>query len=155
MIDWDLSQTHTMADVDWPKPDLDAVDVQPDGAVHLRLPTGREFSADPGAIRHVFVKREGDTVNQIQLNTTPSSRADAHAQAVRWAKEWELPTKPLDDWYRSYADAKGQVPNALSTAPGKSVGPGGFGADVKILYSFDEEKPATASLELSWIGSGT
>jgi hypothetical protein len=26
---------------------------------------------------------------------------------------------------------------------------------VKILYSFDEEKPAIASLELSWIGSGT
>jgi hypothetical protein len=44
MIDWDLSTSHTTDDVDWPKPDLSAVEISPVESVRIRLPAGRRFA---------------------------------------------------------------------------------------------------------------
>ena len=43
MIDWDLSVSHTIEDVDWPKPDLTAVEISPVDSVQVKLPDGRRF----------------------------------------------------------------------------------------------------------------
>jgi hypothetical protein len=150
MIDWDLSHSHTTSDVDWPKPDLDAVDVQPEGAVRIELPGGRTFEAADGELRHIYLKREGDTVTEVNIQTVPLDREAAHAQAVEWAGDWGLARRPLDDWASQTGDG-GYTPNATSAMPPGDRGPDRFGADVQLLHSFNEERPGIAELSLSWL----
>jgi hypothetical protein len=60
MIEWDLSISHTTADVDWPKPDLTAVEISPVESVEIRLPAGRRFSGDGELVHDVTLDRRGD-----------------------------------------------------------------------------------------------
>jgi hypothetical protein len=158
MIDWDLSKSHTMQDVDWPKPDLDSVDVQPEGEVRVRLPGGKEFSAEDGVIRHAFVTRKGNTVVEAQLNTSPRSRKEAYELATDWAGRYGFTRAPLEDWYEKSADVQpAEASKALTRAPtGETIGPGGPEGAVKILASSNQEKPWVVAFLMVWrAGDGT
>jgi hypothetical protein len=144
MIDWDLSHSHTTADVDWPQPDLDAASIKPDGAVRIKLPGGREFTARAGEVHEVFLRRRGETLVEVQLNGPSSSVEDAHAAAAGWADDWDLPQKPLDDFVKGGPEA----PNAQSSAPAKD----GFAVAVKLLGGFGSERTAAAAFQFGWVG---
>jgi hypothetical protein len=146
MIDWDLSHSHTTADVDWTQPDLDAVSIKPDGEVRIELPGGREFRAPAGQVHEVFLRRRGDTVVEVQLNGPSESVEDAHAVATGWAADWDLPRKPLDD----YAKGGPQAPNAQTSAAAKD----GFAVAVKLLGGFSSERTAAAAFQFGWVGAG-
>lgn len=147
MIDWDLTKSHTIHDVDWPKPDLDAVSVKPRGEVRIRLPGGRTFEAAPGVIHEIFLRRDGDTLKDVQLNGTPLAPAAAHGLAVRWAGEFRLPRKPLDAWLDQNPGSAGQRQNAQASGPAKDH----FAMVVKLLYSFNAERPAIPAFEFGWV----
>lgn len=138
-VDWDLSQRSDTAAVHWPKPDLDAVEVKPEGDVRIRFPGNRELTAPGGTIGGIFMRRQGQTVQELSVNGVPQTRAAGYERALEWARQWKLPTKPLEDWYRQYAHAPpSQPPNTETSKPAEKDG---FGPAVSILYSFNDEKP--------------
>ena len=54
-IDWDLSRSHTMDDVHWPRsePVIDKADLRPVRSLRIRFPDGRRLTetvADPGHV---------------------------------------------------------------------------------------------------------
>jgi hypothetical protein len=155
MIDWDLSDSHTTADVDWPKPGQSAVQVEPVDSVRIRLPAGRAFEASDG-VRAVGLERKGDEVTTVQLDSEPQSTDDAYQLALRWAKEWDLPRRPLDDWYRDRRAGRerGQedlTSTALATAgPDERIGESGPVPSIRILHSFMDDRPSLVSLRFFW-----
>jgi hypothetical protein len=98
MIDWDLTRSHTIEDVDWPKPDLTAVELSPVSSVSVRLPEGKRFSGDGELVHDVTMDRRDQLVRNIQIDSHPRTREDAHELAVEWAGEWGLSREPLDRW---------------------------------------------------------
>lgn len=146
MIDWDLSSSHTMADVDWPKPDLSAVEISPVEQVHIALPGGRSFEADGDTVHDITLDRRGRIVRNLQIDSHPLGKADAHELAVRWAEEWELSREPLDRW----RDGAAKTPAITSGRPAERIGEDGPVPAVEIRNSFEDDRPALVSLQFYW-----
>jgi hypothetical protein len=146
MIDWDLSQSHTMDDVDWPKPDLSAVEISPVEQVRIELPEGRSFESDGDTVHDITLDRRGRAVRNLQIDSHARSAADAHALAVRWAEEWDLSRVPLDRW----RDGATKTPAITSGRPVERIGDDGPVPSVEIRNSFQDERPALVSLQFYW-----
>jgi hypothetical protein len=141
-IDWDLSASHTVADVEWPRDDLSAVVLDPVGRVSIRLPEGRRFSGDGELVHDVSLERRGRTVQTVQIDSHPRPADDAYRLAVRWAEEWGLPTEPLADWQE---DGDSTVQTSV-TESGR-IGPAGPVPTVQIRPA---ENGGRVSLQFFW-----
>jgi hypothetical protein len=146
MIDWDLSQSHTMDDVDWPKPDLSAVEISPVERVRIELPGGRSFESDGDVVHDITLDRRDRVVRNVQIDSHPRSEADAHELAVRWAEEWGISRAPLDRW----RDGDTKTPVITSARPVERIGDGGPVPTVEIRNSFEDDSPALVSLQFYW-----
>ena len=153
VIDWDLSASHTAADVGWPN-DLDSHSIEPVSSVRIALPEGRVFRAG-SAVSDVTLDREGDEVRVIQVDYEPATTEDAYRRALALAKEWGLDRTKLDEWIaqRRAQRAKGQENTSsrgLATRAGRTIGPGGPQVGVETRYSFDDAKPVIVDLTFHW-----
>jgi hypothetical protein len=146
MIDWDLSSSHTMGDVDWPKPDLSAVEISPVEEVRIELPDGRTFESDGDVVHDITLDRRDRIIRNVQIDSHPRSEADAHQLAVRWADEWGLSRVPLDRW----RDGATSTPVITSARPVERIGDGGPVPTVEIRNSFEDDSPALVSLQFYW-----
>jgi hypothetical protein len=146
MIDWDLSRSHGVEDVDWPKQELSAVEISPVGPVRIQLPGGRSFVADDDVVRDVTLDRRDRVVRGVQIDSEPRSAADAHELAVRWAEEWGLSREPLDRW----RDGGTKTPVITSARREERIGESGPVPSVEIRKSFRDELPALVSLQFYW-----
>jgi hypothetical protein len=145
-IDWDLSRSHGVDDVDWPTPALSAVEISPVGSVRIELPGGRSFSAAADVVRDVTLDRSDRVVRGVLIDSEPRSAADAHELAVRWAEEWGLSREPLDRWRAGGA----QTPVITSARREERIGESGPVPSVEIRKSFHDELPALVSLQFYW-----
>ena len=155
VIDWNLAESHTMEDVDWPRPDLDTVELAPVDSVRVRLPGGKAFTSNGDVVHDVTLERDERQVITVQIDSHARTTEDAYDLAVRWSEEWNLPRKPLDAWYEKRLDGRKQGredigSTAFSTRHDMTVGPGGPIPSVQIRFSFDEEKPSLVSLQFEW-----
>jgi hypothetical protein len=146
MIEWDLSISHTTADVDWPKPDLTAVEISPVESVEIRLPAGRRFSGDGELVHDVTLDRRGDLLRGVQIDSHPRTRDQAYQLAARWADEWDLSRQPFDLW----RDGERKTPVLSTARQGERIGGKGPIPTVEIHNSFEDERPALVSLQLYW-----
>ena len=146
MIDWDLSSSHTVDDVDWPKPDLSAVEISPVESVRIELPEGRAFVAGEGVVHDVTLDRRDRVVRNVQIDSHPRSEEDAHELAVRWAEEWGLSREPLDRW----RDGETKTPVITSARREERIGESGPVPALEIRNSFVDERPALVSLQFYW-----
>ncbi len=144
-LDWDLSQSHTMRDVDWPDPSIDATELRPIASVRIRFSGGRELH-ETGAIRRVAIDRESERVSDVSLFSKPATVDDAYSLALRWCKEWRLPTKTIDDWHA----AGGKTFNMEAYDPKAKLGPNDPSVSVTVLYSFEDDRPVIMSLSFFW-----
>ena len=146
MIDWDLTDSHTVDDVDWPKPDLSAVEIAPVSSVKIALPEGRAFSEDGELVHDVTLDRREDVVRNLQIDSHPRSREEAHQLAVRWAGDWGLSREPLDEW----RDGDTKTPVITSSPIEQRLGETGPLPTVEIRNSFRDDRPAMVSLQFYW-----
>jgi hypothetical protein len=146
MIDWDLSSSHTVDDVDWPKPGQSAVEISPVESVRIALPEGRSFAADAGVVHDVTLDRRDRLVRNVQIDSKPRSRADAHELAVSWAEDWGLSREPLDRW----RDGASRTPVITSARREERIGDSGPVPALEIRNSFVDEQPALVSLQFYW-----
>jgi hypothetical protein len=158
VIDWDLSRTHTTRDVDWPRPDIDAVEIRPVDSVRIELPGGQAFSDDGTIVHDVSLTRDGEHVTKVQIDSLPRTTEDAYELAIRWGREWGVPTDAIERWHHErVAGRERGEENLRSTAEaipdrGVTVGePDGPEPTVQIRYSFDDdERPSLVSLQFYW-----
>ena len=154
VIDWDLSSSHTAADVGWPN-DLDAHEIQPVSSVRIVLPEGRVFEAGD-EVHDVNLLREGDEVRDIQIDYEPATTEEAYRRAISLATEWGLERDKLDEWIaeRRAQRAGGEENTSsrgLASAPRTvTIGPDGPFVVIETRYSFDDSKPVIVSLGLIW-----
>jgi hypothetical protein len=141
-IDWDLSTSHTMEDVNWPREDLTAVVLEPVERVSIRLPDDRRFTGDGDLVHDVSLERRGRTVQTVQIDSHPRPADDAYGLAARWAEEWGLPTKPLVGW-RQGGDSTVQT----SVTESGRIGPEGPIPTVQIRPAEDGGR---VSLQFFW-----
>jgi hypothetical protein len=146
VIDWNLSRSHTVGDVDWPKPDLSALEISPVDEVRIELPEGRSFESDGEVVHDITLDRRDRIVRNVQIDSHPRSAADAHELAVRWADRWGLSREPLDSW----RDGATKTPVITSARRAQRIGDAGPLPAVEIRNSFDDERPALVSLSFYW-----
>jgi hypothetical protein len=146
MIDWNLSSSHTVDDVDWPKPDLSAVEISPVESVRIQLPEGRSFEAEDGVVHDVTLDRRDRVLRHVQIDSHPRSEADAYELAVRWAEEWGLSREPLARW----RDGETKTPVITSARREERIGEAGPVPALEIRNSFVDERPALVSLQFYW-----
>jgi hypothetical protein len=146
MIDWDLSISHTAEDVDWPKPDLSAVEISPVDSVEIRLPAGKRFSGDGELVHDVTLDRRGPLLRGLQIDSHPRTRDQAYELAASWADDWGLSRQPFDEW----RDGARKTPVLSTARQGERIGQDGPIPTVEILNSFEDERPALVSLQFYW-----
>jgi hypothetical protein len=146
VIDWNLSRSHTVEDVDWPKPDLSAVEISPVGSVRIQLPEGRSFTSDGDVVHDITLDRRERIVRGVQIDSHPRSESDAYELAVRWAADWNLSREPLDRW----RDGNTKTPVITSSRRSERLGEDGPLPTVEIRKSFVDERPALVSLQFYW-----
>jgi hypothetical protein len=160
-IDWDLSGSHTVDDVDWPRPDLSAVQLTPVESVRIRFPGSKIFQAGE-EVHDVTVGRElvsedgmSDQVANIQVDFHPLATDEAYLLATRLAREWRLPRDPLDDWHQARVDGRESGQEDLTSTthtvdPKQFLEPQGPQPFLQIRYSFNDQRPSIVSLQFSW-----
>lgn len=76
------------------------------------------------------------------------------ASSPEWAERFKLSTSPFDEWRTEATSGKSPAERdnrALSSGSiDDPLAKGGPVPSVNIVYSFDDEKPATVALELFW-----
>jgi hypothetical protein len=145
--DWDLSSSHTMADVDWSDPGIDALNLLPIESVRLRFPDDSVFEATSG-IQRIGLTRNGDQLDEVRLFADPMTVDDAYALAVKWAKHYDLPLAPLQKWHAAGGSVESRV---VSYQPsGATLGDGGPQPTLEIIDSAVEDKPAQVVLNFGW-----
>jgi len=144
-IDWDLSRSHTMQDVAWPDPSTDSIELGPIASARIRFSDDREVD-ETSAIRRVAVDREGQRIAELAIYTTPATVADAYRLALRWCRQWALPTTTIDEWHA----AGGGHFNVTAYNPEQKLGPNHPEPSVKVLSSFDDDRPVVMSLQFFW-----
>jgi hypothetical protein len=146
MIDWDLSRSHTVDDVEWPNPNLSAVEISPVDSVRIELPEGRSFAGDGDVVHDITMDRRERVLRYVQIDSHPRSATDAHELAVRWAGDWGLSREPLDRW----RDGGTKTPVITSARRAERIGDSGPLPTVEIRNSFVDERPALVSLQFYW-----
>jgi hypothetical protein len=146
MIDWNLTRSHTVDDVEWPKAELRAVEISPVGSVRIRLPEGRSFASDGEVVHDITLDRHERLVRGVQIDSHPRSAAEAHELAVDWAREWGLSREPLDRW----REGDGSTPVITSVPREERLGEDGPLPSVEIRRSFVDDRPALVSLQFYW-----
>src|SRR5215467_12895327 len=163
-IDWNLSQAHDMAAVQWPQnaSDLDAAELKPVDSVRIALPGGRVFDAKDG-VKAVFLHREGERVDEITINSAPMTTDQAYKLALAWTKEWNLDSRDIEAWYakRTEQRKQGDEDKTSTAQAGNNKefvgGSGGPNPSVELQYSFMDDKPSIVALDFFWprpTGSG-
>jgi hypothetical protein len=146
MIDWNLSSSHTVDDVEWPETELRAVEISPVGSIRIRLPEGRSFDSDGEVVHDIMLDRHERFVRGVQIDSHPRSAAEAHELAVDWAGDWGLSREPLDRW----REGDTTTPVITSVPREERLGDGGPLPSVEIRRSFVDERPALVSLQFYW-----
>jgi len=144
-LDWELSKSHTMQDVDWPDASTNAIELRPIASVRIGISGGRELH-ETGGIRRVAVDRHGERISDVALYSEPATVGDAYELALRWCREWKLPTTTIDDWHA----AGGKTFNMEAYDPKAKLGPNDPSVSIKVLYSFDDDRPVIMSLSFFW-----
>ena len=150
-VDWDLSSSHTLDDVDWPADQRDstATAFEDLSGATIELPGGERFEAGE-EVEAILLERDGPNVTLAQINFEKQSLEGARDRARALAEEWDLPIEPLDPWYEEQIEEHGGTD---VTEPVQLIGPKGDGVQISadIRYSFNEAEPARVSLTVFWL----
>jgi len=143
-----------MGDVHWPAKDrdLNSIEIQPVGAVHIRFPGGHAFTAADG-IERIGLDRQGNSVSDVAIFSGPRTTEEAYRLAITWISAWNLPRKSIDEWYRQqHGPVKDRTASPQSIAPpGQTVGPHGPEPSLELLDSFQDARPLVVSLDFFWV----
>jgi|GEM_PF-6111619 len=144
-IDWDLSKSHTMQDVDWPDPSISSIEPRPLDSVRIRFSGGRELHETSG-MKKLALDRVGETVTELGLHSANLTADDAYELALRWARQWDLPTEKLEAWHAAGAKRY----NIVAYDPKAKPAAGDPNVSLKVLYSFDDDRPVSIALNFFW-----
>jgi hypothetical protein len=150
-VRWDLRNSHTKTDVDWTNSqsarEVTNVDLT------ILLPGGRTFNGTHVTAR---MSSDGDQVQVLSVFYPPTTLDDGYRRAKQLAHDWQLDASSLDTWYQDVQaerkqgtrDRDAPFPVSLTGKPLSSGGPTPY---ARIVYSFDEQKPALLAFELQWV----
>jgi hypothetical protein len=146
-IDWDLSRSHTMDDVHWPRsePVIDKADLRPVRSLRIRFPDGRRLTESAG-INHVELFRDARQVTEIAIHSQPMTLRAAYRLALRWSREWGLATTEIERWRAS----GGREFNLGAYDPKADLDPARPSPSVEILHSFEDDPPNVVALSFYW-----
>ncbi len=149
-IEWDLSESHQAADVDFePNGDVDGTVLEGVESVRIELPEGRVFEADSD-IHDVTLGTEGDSLVLVAVEFQPESVDDAYERAQSLAGLWDMPTENLEQWYRKASRSDDDLTTTGLTHSGDFLGgPDGPQPTVEVR-PFTEAAPALVSFQLHW-----
>jgi hypothetical protein len=113
-VDWDLSEGHEPARVDWPpsRAKSDVTDVDGKRSVRIKFDKDHVFT---GESRHILCTKSenGLLVQEIEVDSSPESLDDASEHASRIAKEWNMAGADIATWKASAA--KGDLSGYLAS----------------------------------------
>lgn len=162
-VEWDLSESHRAADVDWDN-DLSAFMIQDGVEATVRLPGGHTLHDEflnIGGSRDGLGPQTGDApIETLDFYYEPRTVEDAYALATRLGQEWGVPmSRPsgdgIDRWYeeRLANRARGQeerTDRSGAWGQGEPLAEGGPIPQVTILHSYVDERPITVKLSFYW-----
>lgn len=158
MINWDLSKSHTKADVGW-KGDDNANQVSPVRSVRIALPRGMVFEAKAD-VREVILDAEGDTLKEVTVTFNEQTAEDVVARARELSNRFEFTDNgTFDKFLRDVRQLRSERRD--ESADGGRGGSSGFppgtklkldepSIGVSILDSFDDKKPWLIDFGMSW-----
>lgn len=152
-VDWDLSASHRVGDVDWPasRADRDLFTLQHGVDARLRLPQGTVLEE---RFEDLQVVRRDDTevLRVIEAVWPKRTLDDAHALAQRVGDQFDLDLAGYQAWHRDQQQrlAEGRTLIAETNANGPPLAPGGPVPSIRPLYSFDDDAPVSLLIQLYW-----
>jgi hypothetical protein len=150
-VRWDLRHSHTKKDVQWTD-SVSATEVS-SADLTILLPGDHTFVGKNVKAR---MMAEGDQVQILSIFYAPETLDDGYKRARQLAQDWGLGISPLDSWYQEVQAARKQgkrdrdAPLPIAVG-GKPLSPDGPTPYARILYSFDQQKPALVNFELQWV----
>jgi hypothetical protein len=142
-LQWDLSRSHRVEDVDWP---ADRAGTQRflegDIRLTLKLP-GRTLRAELADVR---VERQGGEVTVLQLRGHPQTLDEVHAEVQKRMKEHDLPRRDLDQWYQDAKSGDFRKDRTFATRRNDLVP----ALSLEVRHSYQEDRPWYLSWEVAW-----
>lgn len=143
-FDWDLSQRHTIEQVNWPAENDTNAWALKDVALRLKLSGDKIFA---GQMKDVTLARDGKEIASVVLHSPPQTTDAAYAEAKRLAKTWGFDERSLDEWYRTRKAENPENTFATFNAFRNDIEPS---LALRLLHSFDDRAPWLVSFEVNW-----
>ena len=143
VLEWDLSRTHRIADIDWPA-ELARPQRFLEGEITLtlKLPEGRVLKLELADIR---AERKDDQLSALVLRGHGQPLDKAVVAAEKWMDQLALPRQDLDQWSE---DARsGDFRKSRVFASRNDLLPA---LSLEIKHSYDPERPWYLAWEIAW-----
>ena len=160
VLDWDLTESHTIegigrADDGEGGGGFDSVE-----SVRITLPDGSVFEAPDDVESIGFLATDGE-LSHLDIAFEPETAEDTYARALALIEEWGLSVHPrVDSWWAQAQGVTGPEAAEVDTSeifaarPGDfddvRLAPGGPVVEVRILYSFNDDRPFAVNFGLYW-----
>lgn len=163
-VDWDLSESHTRAQVTWPKDqrDLYTAQLRPVRSARIRLPRG-ELIDIKGGLDDIGLYRlaqgpeplpgpKGEILEAIEIYSDPLTVEDAYRRALHHADQFGLSRVPIRQWReRRERGVEGLTDRTATTFWDRRLGgENGPVPTVELLDSGDEARPWVVMISLYW-----
>lgn len=152
-VTWNLRHSHTKADVGW-KDDTTSTHWTKRMDLTILLPGNRTFHGQPTA---VSLEAKGDVLQLVSINYPNMTINDGVRQAKELAREWDIPTGPIQSWYeqvRKYGQTGVSGPHDPYPfevgGPPLSSASSGPTPGLAFVYSFDQSRPLLIMLEFGF-----
>lgn len=144
-INWDLSESHRLSDVGWtPETTGNFYSRHEDMLMTLKLPGGKIFKDKIRAFN--CHQRDGENLASIAFKTDKMTIDQAYEEARRLILYWNLDLKNLEQWRQERKENKKVIDDRFETMK-NNITPS---YAVRILDSFNDEKPWYISFEISF-----
>jgi len=159
VLDWDLTESHTPADIGWDRR-LSADRIESVASIRIAFADGNVFEATSG-ISSVYRFSPEDVVDEIYIHFDDGTAEDVYARARALIDEWGLINDDaIERWYGEAAGTTGVAASEVTvsqvfadrvgTIEETRIGTGGPLPSLEILYSYDDDKPFLVAFGLYW-----
>jgi hypothetical protein len=116
-------------------------ELKPRGRVVAYLAPGHTF--DERVLTATFYQNKPGIIDAVSFNLEPQTLDEAFNSAMKFAREWNLPTEPLVKWLENAHSGRFEYAQTIRNDLRPTIA-------VEVFKTYDHDKPFRVMLQVGW-----
>jgi len=113
----------------------------------VRFPENRKFDR---YVDSLLFSKHGEQIGTVDFNLEPQTAETAYQTALGLARDWQLDTAPLDEWYGRVSSGQAIYGPGPPTVAATRRNDRPLTASLDIFHSYRRDKPFRIAFQVGW-----